>query len=77
VDTTQRIAERLKALRTEKNMTQGEVAENAGINANYYAKVERGEVTASIPMLEKLASVLEVDISKIFSRTNSDANGHN
>jgi transcriptional regulator with XRE-family HTH domain len=66
MDTTQRIADKLKALRTEKDMTQGEVAEKAGVNTNYYAKVERGEVTASIPMLEKIADALGVDISKIF-----------
>lgn len=66
MDATQRIVERLKTLRTEKNMTQGEVAEKAGINTNYYAKVERGEVTASIPMLEKIAAAIGVDISDIF-----------
>lgn len=68
MDATQRIAERLKTLRTEKGMTQSEVAEKAGINTNYYAKVERGEVTASIPMLEKIAEVLSIDISTIFSK---------
>jgi transcriptional regulator with XRE-family HTH domain len=68
MDTAQRIAERLKALRIEKGMTQGEVAEKADINTNYYAKIERGEVTASIPMLEKIADVLGADISEIFSK---------
>lgn len=68
MDATQRIAERLKTLRTEKNMTQGEVAEKAGINTNYYAKVERGEVTASVPMLEKIADAISVDISEVFSK---------
>ena len=65
--TTQRIADRLRTIRTEKGFTQGEVAEKAAINTNYYAKVERGETTASIPMLEKIADVLGVDISEIFS----------
>lgn len=66
MDATQRIAERLKTLRTEKNMTQSEVAEKADINTNYYAKVERGDVTASIPMLEKIATAIGADISEIF-----------
>lgn len=66
-NTNHRISERLKVLRLEKGLTQSELAEKAAINTNYYAKVERGEATASVPMLEKIAEVLGVDISEIFT----------
>ena len=41
--TTKEIAANIKRVRLHKAMTQVEVAQKAGMNSNYYAKIERGE----------------------------------
>lgn len=59
------VAENLKSERLSKNLTQLEVAKRAGINSNYYAKIERGEASLSVITLLKLAKALGVKSSKI------------
>ncbi len=63
---TNHIARQLKNVRTDKQrMTQIEVAKKAGINVNYYAKLERGEATPSLKTLEKILKVLKTKSSEI------------
>lgn len=59
-NTARQIASKLKQIRLQKGMTQSQVAEKAGVNVNLYARIERGEVTPSIPTLKKLAKALGV-----------------
>ncbi len=59
------IAKRIKQVRLEKGLTQTEVAEKAGISTNYYARVERGEVSASIEVFEKITKALKIKSSEI------------
>ena len=60
-----KVGNRIKQLRQEAKMTQAEVAKKAGININYFAVIERGEVTTSVEKLKKIGDALKVDISKI------------
>ena len=64
--TTKQIADKLKQVRVEKGFTQATLSEKAGINVNYYAKVERGEAAPTAPILEKLVKALGVKSSDIF-----------
>ena len=64
-DTTQKIADNLKTVRLSKGLTQTDVAKKAGLNTNYYAKVERGEAAATVKTLRKLVEVLEVKSADI------------
>lgn len=59
------IGDKLKAARLEKDLTQLDVAKKAGINGNYYAKVERGEASLSVITLLKLVKVLDLESSDI------------
>ena len=59
------IGNKLKVARLEKNLTQLEVAKKAGINGNYYAKVERGEASLSVITLLKLVTALELKSSDL------------
>ena len=61
----QEVGKRIKTIREKANMTQAEVANKAGINVNYFAVIERGEVTTSSEKLKKISDALRVDISKI------------
>jgi len=63
---TLKVAKRIKAVRQNKGLTQVQVAEKAKINANYYSRIERGEVKPSADMYEAIAKVLKVTASDIF-----------
>ncbi len=65
-ETTQKIAQRLKDVRLQKDLTQADVAKKASINANTYAKIERGEQAATVKMLNRIAVALNVELSDIF-----------
>lgn len=58
--TDSQIGENLKKSRKKINLTQAEVADKAGINVNFYARLERGEVTASLNTLKALLKILKV-----------------
>lgn len=58
--TVQEIAKSFKELRLKKGLRQVDVARKAGINSNYYAKVERGEVVPSAITLKKVLKALGV-----------------
>lgn len=64
---SQQIGKKLKAARLKMNFTQENVANKVGLHVNSYAKLERGEVGASIETLKKLAKVLGVKSSDILS----------
>lgn len=63
--TTLKIANNIKGARLKKNLLQTEVAKKAGINSNYYAKVERGEAKPSAITLTKIIKALGVKSSDI------------
>ena len=62
---SQAIGKNLEQLRSRKGSTQSDMANKAGTNINYYAKLERGIAIPSLAMLEKLAKVLKVKSSDI------------
>jgi len=59
------IAKALKNVRLDKRMTQLEVAKKAGINVNYYAKLEQAISTPSIKMLKKVVVALGAHSSDV------------
>jgi transcriptional regulator with XRE-family HTH domain len=65
--TTQKIANRLKEVRIQKDLTQADVARKAAINSNTYAKIERGEQAATVKMLERIADALGIELSEVFT----------
>lgn len=59
------IAEKLKRARKELRLTQVEVAEKAKVSVNYYARIERGEVTPSLETLKEIMAILKIKTLKI------------
>jgi len=53
-------------LRKEKLLTQEDAAEKAGLNAKYYAQVERGQRNISIGSLQQIAEGLGVSLADLF-----------
>ena len=61
----EQVGKRIKTIREESNLTQAEVAKKAKLNVNYFAVIERGEVTTSSEKLKRISDALGVDVSKI------------
>ena len=59
------IASKIKEARLSKNLRQIDVAKKAGLNANSYAKIERGKQKPSAVTLTKILKDLEIKSSKI------------
>lgn len=55
----------LKEARLKCGLTQGELAEKAGIHPNTYAKIERDEQEPSFETAKKLAKVLGLKLEDI------------
>jgi transcriptional regulator with XRE-family HTH domain len=64
------VAKNLRRLRREKDVSQEELADRAGLNRNYPGLLEREQYAATVDVLEKLADALDVDPVEFF-RQNS------
>ena len=62
------VAKNLRPLRQAKGLTQEELADRAGVTANYVSSLEREEYAASIDVLEALAGALDVDPGAFLAR---------
>jgi transcriptional regulator with XRE-family HTH domain len=60
------IGARLRTLRTERNMSQGDIEERTGLQRCYVSRVENGHTIPSLDTLEKMARALEVPVYKFF-----------
>jgi transcriptional regulator with XRE-family HTH domain len=60
------IGDRLRALREQKNFSQGEIERRTGLLRCYISRVENGHTVPAIETLEKLARALEVPMYQLF-----------
>jgi transcriptional regulator with XRE-family HTH domain len=60
------IADRLKAIREQKNMSQGDIEKKTGLLRCYISRVENGHTVPAIETLEKLAHALGVPMYVLF-----------
>jgi transcriptional regulator with XRE-family HTH domain len=60
------IGERLRKLRNEKRMSQGDIQNKTGLLRCYISRVENGHTVPAIQTLEKMARALEVPMYKLF-----------
>ena len=54
------ISKKFKKARKETGLTQLEVAEKANVSVNYYARIERGEVSPSLETLKDIMKILKI-----------------
>ena len=57
---------RLYQLRMERNLSQRELAEQAGITRNTIMRIENGDVDPSIDSCRKICSALGVKVTDVF-----------
>jgi transcriptional regulator with XRE-family HTH domain len=60
------IGDRLRTLREEKNLSQGEIEKRTGMFRCYISRVENGHTVPSFETLEKFARALEVPLYHLF-----------
>jgi transcriptional regulator with XRE-family HTH domain len=63
----QRLAQRLRAERAIRNISQEQLAGLAGMHRTYVGSIERGERNVGLDNIELLAEVLGLDISELLA----------
>lgn len=65
---TQIVGDNIRKVREEKNISQEELADEAGLYRTYVGHLEKARYSPSAYILYKLAKVLKVDVSKFFPK---------
>ncbi len=60
------IADRLRALRETKKLSQGDIEKRTGLLRCYISRVENGHTVPAVETLEKMARALEVPLYQLF-----------
>lgn len=63
------VGARLRQLRQEKNLSQGDITESTGLARSYISRVEHGHTVPSVETLHRFAAALGVPLYKIFYRS--------
>ena len=61
------IGEKLKTLRAQKKLPQGDIEKRTGLLRCYISRVENGHTVPSVDTLEKMARALEVPMYRLFT----------
>jgi transcriptional regulator with XRE-family HTH domain len=59
------MATNLRQLRLARDMTQEEMAAAAGLSARYIGSIERADASASVTVLDQIATVLAVEAAEL------------
>jgi transcriptional regulator with XRE-family HTH domain len=60
------IADRLRAMRVEKKLSQGDIEKRTGLLRCYISRVENGHTVPAIETLEKIARAMDVPLYQLF-----------
>lgn len=67
-DITKILGRRIRNYRTAKGLSQEKLAELSGCHPTYIGQLERGEKNATIESIEKIASALNLPLSRLFEQ---------
>ena len=68
MDLRQRFATNLRRIRHERKVSQEGLAHDAGVDRAYLGRVERAVTYVGLEIIEKLATILEIDPAEFFRR---------
>ena len=71
----ERLAATIRTRRKEIGMSHEAMAAAAGVHRTYASSIERGQVTVSIDVAERLAAALELTLSELFLRIEKPKRG--
>src|SRR5438132_14295076 len=60
------IGDRLRQMREEKKLSQGDIEKRTGLFRCYISRVENGHIVPAVETLEKLARAFEVPLYQLF-----------
>jgi transcriptional regulator with XRE-family HTH domain len=60
------IGNRLRAIREEKKLSQGDIEKRTGLLRCYISRVENGHTVPAIETLEKMARAMEIPLYQLF-----------
>jgi len=60
------VGEKLRDLRVQKNLSQGDIEKRTGLLRCYISRVENGHTIPAVETLEKFARALEIPIYQLF-----------
>jgi len=66
----------VRRLREQRDWSQEQLAEHANLNRSFVGELERGQATASLLTLEKLAHAFGMAISDLLYQTEQQVQGH-
>jgi len=69
------VGEAVRNARQAQGWTQAELAERSGLSANYVARLERGELGASLFVAHRLCDALGIDVSVLLQRESGARTG--
>lgn len=69
------LGQRIRNHRTAKGWSQEKLAEFSGCHPTYIGQIERGEKNATIESIEKIASALNISLSRLFEKLDTEENG--
>ncbi|TGY88792.1 XRE family transcriptional regulator [Marinicauda algicola] len=69
MDLKEVMARNLRRTRHDQKLTQEELAERSGLSARYLGAVERGDVSASVTVLGRIAEALGVEPAELVKRS--------
>jgi len=61
------IGDKLKSLRWQRKLSQGDIEKRTGLLRCYISRVENGHTVPSVDTLEKMARALEVPMYRLFT----------
>jgi transcriptional regulator with XRE-family HTH domain len=61
------IGQKVRELREEKNLSQGDMGRRIGLLQCYVSRVERGRTIPNLETLEKFAKALEIPLYRLFT----------
>ena len=70
------IGTRLRRLREDKNLSQGDIEERTGLLRCYISRVENGHTVPSLETLAKIAGSLEIPLGQFFAEEPADGAGN-
>lgn len=68
MDIKEKLGNRIRELRKEKNISQEDLASKAKLHRTYLSSVKRGLKNVSVENIEKIALALEVEIKDLFKK---------
>lgn len=68
MDLKEVMAVNLRRIRHDKQMTQEDLADRAGLSPRYIGSIERARVSASVTVLGQIAAALGVDAADLIRR---------